>query len=252
MGVIDYTLICKALADSNRLQIVELLSEGEMCGCRILERFNITQPTLSHHMRILCESKLVSIRKDGKWCYYSLNEETLDKFGEFVTELSANNRRNKEEAQKKIHIRTGYCDIENVKQIFREYKELPGAEACFVSFEKELDHLETIYSLPKGRIYLAYLADKVVGCIALKPLDENCCEIKRLYVKPEYRGSGIGRALLEKVINAAKEEKYQKIQLETLEGIMDSAIRMYQNYGFKTVQKNGNRLVMERNTNHTL
>lgn len=128
MGVIDYALICKALADSNRLQIVELLSEGEMCGCRILERFNITQPTLSHHMRILCESELVSIRKDGKWCYYSVNGDTLDKFGEFVSRLSANNRRCQEETQNKVRIQTGYCDIESVKEIFSEYKELPGAE----------------------------------------------------------------------------------------------------------------------------
>lgn len=88
----DYALICKALADCNRLQIIELLSEGEKCGCRILDQFDITQPTLSHHMRILCESSLVKIRKDGKWCYYSLNEETLRVFKEYITELYTKNQ----------------------------------------------------------------------------------------------------------------------------------------------------------------
>lgn len=91
----DYALICKALADSNRLQIIELLSEGEMCGCRILDEINITQPTLSHHMRILCESSLVNIRKDGKWCYYSLNGDTLEKFKEYITNLHIKNQEKK-------------------------------------------------------------------------------------------------------------------------------------------------------------
>lgn len=92
MGNIDYVLICKALADSNRLQIIELLSEGEKCGCRLLDQFNITQPTLSHHMRILCECSLVDIRKDGKWCNYSLNRETLEEFKDFVVGLSKNKK----------------------------------------------------------------------------------------------------------------------------------------------------------------
>lgn len=96
----DYALICKALADSNRLQIIELLSEGEMCGCRILERFNITQPTLSHHMRILCESSLVDIRKDGKWCYYSLNADTLEKFKEYITDLHVKTQKTKKTSYK--------------------------------------------------------------------------------------------------------------------------------------------------------
>lgn len=98
----DYALICKAFADSNRLQIIELLSEGEKCGCRILERFNITQPTLSHHMRILCESSLVNIRKDGKWCYYSLNADTLEKFKEYVTDIYTRSQENEDSQCEKI------------------------------------------------------------------------------------------------------------------------------------------------------
>jgi len=65
----------KALSDQNGVMIVDMLSCGELCACKILEKFNITQPTLSHHMKILCDSGLVSGRKDGKWMHYSLNDE---------------------------------------------------------------------------------------------------------------------------------------------------------------------------------
>lgn len=89
MNAIDAALLCRALADSNRLQIVELLSRGEMCACRLLERFEITQPTLSHHMKILCESGLVSSRSEGKWRHYSLNREALAAFGGYIEGLGA-------------------------------------------------------------------------------------------------------------------------------------------------------------------
>ena len=87
MNKIDVALICKALSDSNRLEIVQMLSEGEKCGCKILERFEITQPTLSHHMKILVESGIVNDRREGKWHYYSLNSEMIDGFKKFIEEL---------------------------------------------------------------------------------------------------------------------------------------------------------------------
>lgn len=70
-----YVELFKALSDENRLQIVEMLTNGELCACRILEKFNITQPTLSHHMKILCDCGLVKGRKQGKWTYYSISKE---------------------------------------------------------------------------------------------------------------------------------------------------------------------------------
>lgn len=88
MNEIDVALICKVLGDSNRLQIVKMLSEGELCGCKILEKFDITQPTLSHHMKALCECGLVVTRKEGKWSHYSLNRETLFTFNAFISSLS--------------------------------------------------------------------------------------------------------------------------------------------------------------------
>lgn len=71
----DYVLIFKALADETRLKIINMLSNGEMCACKILEEFNITQPTLSYHMRVLTESGLVKGVRDGAWMRYSLNLE---------------------------------------------------------------------------------------------------------------------------------------------------------------------------------
>ena len=84
MNTMDVALICKALGDSNRLQIVQMLSEGEKCGCKLLEAFKITQPTLSHHMRILTECGLVNARKEGKWSHYSLNCDTLKEYTQVI------------------------------------------------------------------------------------------------------------------------------------------------------------------------
>jgi len=78
MNHADYVLILKSLADETRLKIVEMLSKGELCACKILENFNITQPTLSYHMKTLCDSGLVEGRRDGAWMIYSLNKESLE------------------------------------------------------------------------------------------------------------------------------------------------------------------------------
>ena len=79
----------KALADPTRLEIIDLISCGELCACKILERFDVTQPTLSHHMKILCDSGLVYGRKKGKWTYYSLVDVEIQDFKAFLTELTS-------------------------------------------------------------------------------------------------------------------------------------------------------------------
>ena len=76
--------IFKALADENRLEIIELLKCGEKCGCKLLDALKIGQPTLSHHMRVLCEAGLVSFRREGKWTYYSLSKEKMTLMSEFI------------------------------------------------------------------------------------------------------------------------------------------------------------------------
>lgn len=85
MNTIDVSVICKALGDSNRLQIIQMISDGEKCGCKLLEAFDIKQPTLSHHMKILCDSGLVDDRKEGKWHYYSINTEVWKEFNGFIS-----------------------------------------------------------------------------------------------------------------------------------------------------------------------
>jgi ArsR family transcriptional regulator len=87
MNTIDIACICKALGDSNRLQIIQMLSDGEKCGCKLLEAFEITQPTLSHHMKILQECGLVTDRKEGKWHHYAVNQKRLEQFIEGLKEL---------------------------------------------------------------------------------------------------------------------------------------------------------------------
>lgn len=84
-------LIFKAFCDENRVKILKLLCTGEKCACKILEDLNITQPTLSHHMKILCDSEIVVGRKEGKWMYYSISESGANRAKEILNELTAVN-----------------------------------------------------------------------------------------------------------------------------------------------------------------
>ncbi len=89
MNELKVAQICKALGDSNRLAIIQMLSDGEKCGCKLLEKFDITQPTLSHHMKILTDCGLVNARKEGKWHHYSINGNTLCDFKNYIDNLSS-------------------------------------------------------------------------------------------------------------------------------------------------------------------
>ena len=80
--------IFKVFSDTNRLQILDMLSCGEMCACEILEKFNITQPTLSHHMKVLLDNNLVIARKQGNWTHYTLNKTKMNEIVEFVNNIS--------------------------------------------------------------------------------------------------------------------------------------------------------------------
>ena len=88
MNYEDMSKTLKALADPKRLKIIDLLSCGSLCACDILDHFDFTQPTLSHHMKTLCECGLVETRKEGKWSYYSLHCETFSAFKKFIEGLS--------------------------------------------------------------------------------------------------------------------------------------------------------------------
>ena len=120
MNAMDAALICRALGDSNRIQIVELLMNGEMCGCRLLEHFQIAQPTLSHHMKVLTECGLVNGRKEWKNTYYSLNCDVLTAFREYIDHLNCGKTcRQKSEDR-------DCCDEENSGQVCRSREKTTG------------------------------------------------------------------------------------------------------------------------------
>lgn len=79
--------VFKAFYDSNRLMIIDILKKEEHCACKLLEQLNIGQSTLSHHMKILCDLGIVNSRKQGKWCYYSLNKERLEEIKSLIKDM---------------------------------------------------------------------------------------------------------------------------------------------------------------------
>lgn len=85
---IEKAEIFKVLSDSNRLQIIDMLSCGEMCACKILEKFDITQPTLSHHLKVLSDNGIVTLRKEANWIHYKLNNEKMKEITEFLQFIS--------------------------------------------------------------------------------------------------------------------------------------------------------------------
>ena len=87
MDTMNIVKIGKALSNENRVKILQMLVDGEKCGCKLLEAFKITQPTLSHHMKILCDSGLVDARKDGKWSHYSVNRDVVREFGNYISDM---------------------------------------------------------------------------------------------------------------------------------------------------------------------
>lgn len=85
----DKKICFKALSDNNRIEIIKMLSKGELCACKILEKFNITQPTLSHHMKVLIDCKFVSARKEGNLIKYNLNKKGFEEIKEFIEKISS-------------------------------------------------------------------------------------------------------------------------------------------------------------------
>lgn len=85
----EYVQLFKALADETRLKIIELLSSGEMCACELLQNFNITQPTLSYHMKILCDSGIVKGRREGAWMYYRNENIIFEDISSFLAGIAA-------------------------------------------------------------------------------------------------------------------------------------------------------------------
>lgn len=126
-------------------------------------------------------------------------------------------------------------DLESARELFKEYSAWLGINLCFQNFEKELAELPGDYVPPAGRLFLAVEEGRIAGCVALRRLGDGVCEMKRLYVRPEFRGRGLGRELTRAVINAANEVGYDRMRLDTLPGKMDRAIAMYRSLGFQEI-----------------
>lgn len=84
--------IFKALSDENRVEILIMLSKGEKCACKLLEELEVSQPTLSHHMKILCDAKLVNARKEGRWMHYSLSQEGINEISNYLSDVFGKNQ----------------------------------------------------------------------------------------------------------------------------------------------------------------
>src|SRR5688572_17412078 len=126
-------------------------------------------------------------------------------------------------------------DIEAARNIFREYEAWLGLDLCFQGFEDELKNLPGKYALPTGRLYLATNGDDIAGCIALRQIEDGTCEMKRLFVREEFRGRRVGKLLIERVIADAKEIGYTRMRLDTFPPKMGKAVQLYEAYGFHEI-----------------
>ena len=122
--------------------------------------------------------------------------------------------------------------IATCRELFQEYQRALGVSLCFQGFDRELASLPGDYAPPQGRLYLALAAGKPAGCVALRPLFHRDAEMKRLYVRPALRGSGLGRILAVRVIEDARALGYESLKLDTLPQ-MKAAQRLYEDLGFR-------------------
>jgi putative acetyltransferase len=131
----------------------------------------------------------------------------------------------------KISQATSADDIAVVRRLFEEYAASLGVDLSYQGFAAELAGLPGAYAAPRGRLLLASAEGTSSGCVALRPVDEQACEMKRLFVRPERQRFGLGRMLAARVIDEARVIGYSKILLDTLP-CMHGALRLYQSFGF--------------------
>jgi putative acetyltransferase len=152
---------------------------------------------------------------------------------------SASSRKQKSSASSSVGISLKQAEspeeIAQVRELFLEYAKSLNFSLCFQSFDKELAKLPGDYAPPDGRLLLLEHDGKLAGCVALHKLDAEACEMKRLYLRREFRGKGLGLALARAVIDEARKIGYRYMRLDTVEPVMRDAVAMYRKMGFKEI-----------------
>src|SRR5579859_896549 len=126
--------------------------------------------------------------------------------------------------------------IAQARELFLEYAQSLGFSLCFQNFDKELAELPGDYAPPDGRLLLAECESRVAGCVALHKLEAEICEMKRLYLRPQFRGKGLGRVLADRIITEARRIGYRRMRLDTVEPVMGDAVAMYRKIGFHEIE----------------
>ena len=142
-----------------------------------------------------------------------------------------------------LEIKLAYEDTEHIRQLFAEYTVLLielqpdfGEYLDLQNYNQELENLREKYGPPMGRLYIAYVENQAAGCIALRQISDTECEMKRLYVRPAFRGHKIGETLVERIIEDAREIGYQAMLMDTIPSLK-TAIKLYENLGFYEIPK---------------
>jgi putative acetyltransferase len=125
--------------------------------------------------------------------------------------------------------------VVQARELFQEYAQSLGVNLCFQNFEQELARLPGHYAPPDGRLLLAEYDGQMAGCVALHKWEDGICEMKRLYLRPSFRGKGLGRVIAEKIIAEARSIGYQRMRLDTIGPLMKDAVEMYRKLGFREI-----------------